>query len=54
MYCSRCHRQLCYQDLECNGWCDDCGKVVRVSQCKVSYWVIGVVCIMTLAVQMGL
>jgi hypothetical protein len=54
MYCSHCHRQLFYHDLSNNGWCDDCGNIVRVSQCKVPYWIVGAICTMLLAVQMGL
>jgi hypothetical protein len=52
MYCSRCKRQLYYKDLCQLAWCDDCNAIVRASFCSVRYWVIGVICVMCLAVQL--
>lgn len=43
MYCATCRRKLFYKTLDGLGWCDDCEDVVRVSQCKVSYWLIAAV-----------
>jgi hypothetical protein len=43
MYCSHCRRQLYYKNLSDCGWCENCGKIVHVSQCKVSYWYVAAV-----------
>jgi hypothetical protein len=43
MYCARCRRQLFYQNLDHQGWCEDCTQIVGVSQCKVSYWCVAAV-----------
>lgn len=52
MYCPHCHRRLFYRDLSNCGWCDDCADIVHVSECSVSYWIIGAICVMCLSVQM--
>jgi hypothetical protein len=38
MYCSDCHRQVFYNNPEKQGWCEKCQRIVKVSQCSVSYW----------------
>ena len=38
MYCSDCHRPVFYNDPEKQGWCEKCQRIVKVSQCSVSYW----------------
>ena len=54
MYCAHCRQQLYYQDLSHRGWCAHCGKIVGVSQCKVSYWFVAAAFIALWAVQPGL
>lgn len=46
MYCSHCRRQLFYKNLKNVGWCDTCGDIVGVSDCKVSYWLVAAVLVM--------
>jgi hypothetical protein len=38
MYCSHCGRDMHYENLEHDGYCENCGSVVQVSPCKVSFW----------------
>jgi hypothetical protein len=51
MYCSHCRRTLFYKNLEHLGWCESCGKIVSVSSCKVSYWILAVTLAMLWIVQ---
>jgi len=43
MYCSNCRQRIFYKNLDDLGWCDDCGAIVRVSRCGVSYWLVATV-----------
>ena len=38
MFCSNCHQQVFYNDLEKQGWCEKCKRVVEVSPCSASLW----------------
>jgi hypothetical protein len=54
MYCSECRQQVFYKDPSSQGWCEHCGKIITVTQCKVSYWFIAAAFISLWAVQPGL
>ena len=54
MYCAHCRRQLFYKNLDNFGWCGNCGKIVSVSQCKVSHWFVVAVFIMLWAMPQGI
>ena len=38
MYCCDCHRPVFYNNLESEGWCEKCQRIVKVSPCSVSHW----------------
>jgi hypothetical protein len=46
MFCSKCHREVFYNNLENHGWCETCRGVVEVSPCAMSYWLIAAVLLM--------
>ena len=54
MYCSCCHRQIFYRDLDNHGWCENCRHVVDVSPCKVSYWCVATVLVMPWLMPLGI
>lgn len=51
MYCDKCRRQLYYKDPSNHGWCFSCGKVVDITDSKVSFWHLMAVFTMLWAVQ---
>jgi hypothetical protein len=46
MFCSKCHREVFYNNLEYHGWCDRCKSVVEVSPCALSHWCVAAVMLM--------
>ena len=51
MYCDKCRRQLYYKDPSNHGWCFTCGKVVDITDSKISFWHLMAVFTMLWAVQ---
>jgi hypothetical protein len=54
MFCSHCGEELNYKDLNNDGWCDRCARIVGASPCKVPFWNLLAVFVMawTLAIRM--
>jgi hypothetical protein len=46
MFCSNCRRPIHYKNLENEGWCEHCHRVIEVSTSSISYWCIAAVIMM--------
>jgi len=53
MFCSNCHGQLFYRDLENHGWCEKCKRIIDVSPCSLSYWCVAAVILMPWLMPFG-
>ena len=38
MFCPSCHQQVFYNNLENEGWCERCKRIVKVSPSSMSHW----------------
>ena len=54
MFCSDCHRQIFYRNLENRGYCERCKRIVEVSPCSVSYWCVAAVILMPWLMPFGI
>jgi len=54
MFCSNCHRQIFYRNLENRGYCETCKRIVEISPCRVSYWCVAAVVLMPWLIPLGI
>ena len=53
MYCANCHQRVYYKDLNDNGWCEHCQRIVRRLEVRDVVLVIAAAFVALWAVQPG-